>query len=490
MFELTPLDQAIIVIYLGGVLGIGLWAGRKVRDLEEYAVAGRSYNAPIIAATLSASFIGGGFTMGNAEKVFIVGMVNVAALWGFSLKELLVARFIAPRAGRFPTAISVGDVMEVDYGRTGKIVTGLFSVLLCAGILGAQIGGMGYLFNLFLGLPVPTGILIGMGIILLYDTIGGMRAVVATDVMQFVMLSIGMPLALILGVASIGGIDAVAARIPEGHLSFFGNITPVRFCSLFLTFLLGETLVPPYVRRLFISKDVGSLCRGTLWSGLYSIPFFAITGALGLVALALKPTLNPNLSIPYVVESVLPIGLRGLVIAGIIAVVMSSADSFLNSASVAFVNDIINPLRRERLSERKGLLYARLATLVTGSLAIVFAIRIRSLLDILIYAYNFWSPIILVPLAATLLGVKTSPRAFFAGAAAGIFGVFAWNGLLDAPGGFDGLLVGVFANFVAFGTVNRLTGTSRPAGADLPGRPYPRAVAVPESDPPSGGEDQ
>jgi SSS family solute:Na+ symporter len=187
---------------------------------------------------------------------------------------------------------------------------------------------------------------------------------------------------------------------------------------------------------------------------VFSIPFFAISGCLGLVALALNPQIDPNQAIPYVVQSALPIGLRGLVIAGIIAVVMSSADSFLNSASVAFVNDIVNPLRKEKLSEQRGLLWARLATLVTGGLAIVFAIRIQSLLDILIYAYNFWSPIILVPLAATLLGYHSSKRAFIAGASAGLVGVYVWNVLLDSPGGFDGLLVGVFANLAVFSTVN------------------------------------
>lgn len=456
MLELNFIDQATILVYLGCVLGLGLWAGRRVNDLEEYAVAGRNYTAPIIAATLSASFIGGGFTMGNAEKVFTIGIVNVVVLWGFSLKEILVARYIAPKSGRFPKAISVGDVMEVDYGKIGKIITGVFSVLLCAGILGAQIGGMGYLFNLFLGISVPKGIMIGMGIIIVYDTIGGMRAVVATDVLQFCMLAIGMPLVLFLGIYSLGGIGEVINQVPDGHLDFFSNITPIKFCSLFLTFLLGETLVPPYVRRLFISKDIKAICRGTLWSGLFSIPFFAISGGIGLVALVLKPDLNPNLSIPFVVDSVLPIGLRGLVIAGIIAVVMSSADSFLNSASVAFVNDIVNPLRKQKLSERKGLLWARLATLITGTLATVIATRITSLLDILLFAYNFWSPIILVPLAATLLGFRSTPLAFMAGATAGIVSVFGWNQLLGAPGGFDGLLVGVFANFLVFNLINRL----------------------------------
>lgn len=457
MTALHLTDQIIILIYLTCVLGLGLWAGRRVRDLEDYAVADRGYSALVIAMTLSASFIGGGFTMGNAEKVFSLGIINILVLWGFSLKEVLVAGFIGPRMGRFPDAISVGDVMEVNYGKVGKVITGIFSVLLCAGILGAQVGGMGYLFNLFLGLPVPTGIVLGMGIVIIYDTLGGMRSVVATDVLQFCVLAVGIPLALFLGLRQVGGLAALADAVPADRFDLLAHLSPVQILSLFLTFLLGETLVPPYVRRLFISRHTRAICRGTLWSGLFSVPFFAIAGGIGLLALALNPQLNPNLALPYVVETVLPVGVRGLVVAGIIAVVMSSADSFLNSASVAFVNDIVNPLRRTPLSPGRGLLFARLATLITGSISIIFAIRIKSLIDILIYAYNFWSPIILVPLAATLLGIRAGRAAFCAGAAAGLAGVFVWNRLLAMPGGFDGLLIGVFANLLVFGITARLS---------------------------------
>lgn len=114
--DLVSIDNIIILLYLLGVMTIGLWAGRNVKNLAEYSVAGRSYPAIIVFATLSASFIGGGFTLGNAEKVFTIGVVNIVALWGFSLKEILVAKFIAPRLHHFPDAISVGDVMEKDYG--------------------------------------------------------------------------------------------------------------------------------------------------------------------------------------------------------------------------------------------------------------------------------------------------------------------------------------------------------------------------------------
>ena len=123
------IDGIIILIYLALVLAIGLLAGRGIRNLSHFSVAGRSFSSVVVFATLSASFIGGGFTLGNAEKVFTWGIVNVFALWGFSLKEILVATLIAPRMDTFSQAISVGDIMEYAYGKTAKLVTGCFAVI-------------------------------------------------------------------------------------------------------------------------------------------------------------------------------------------------------------------------------------------------------------------------------------------------------------------------------------------------------------------------
>jgi SSS family solute:Na+ symporter len=213
------MENVIIFVYLLVVLGVGVLAGRNITNLREYAVAGKSYGTLIIFATLSASFIGGGFSMGNAERVFLVGITNIVALWGFSLKELLVARYIAPRMGQYPDAISVGDIMEIHYGTVAKIFAGIFGFILCAGILGAQVGAMGYVFNLFLGIDRIWGIMLGCGIVIIYATIGGMNSVIWTDVVQFVILAIGMPLTLYFGIHYAGGIAAVSAAIPANHLS-------------------------------------------------------------------------------------------------------------------------------------------------------------------------------------------------------------------------------------------------------------------------------
>ncbi|MHC4742877.1 MAG: sodium:solute symporter family protein [Planctomycetota bacterium] len=452
-------DHVIVVLYLAVILFVGVWSGRGMKNLKDFSVSHRSYGSLIIFATLSASFIGGGFSTGNAAKVFTFGIANIVALWGFSLKEILVARFIAPLMGNFPEAISAGDIMARGYGRVARVITGIFSIILCAGIVGAQVKAMGFIFNVFLGIKPIWGILIGCGIVIAYSTAGGMRAVILTDVLQFCVLAVGIPAALIFGIVKCGGFSAIKAAVPPSHFAIPpAEMKTLGFISLFLTFLLGETLVPPYVQRLCIGKDAGHTARGTMLSGIFSIPFFAITGAIGLVALTLSPDLEADQAMPHVISEALPLGVRGIVIAGVISIVMSSADSFLNAASASCINDLVNPLRRTRLSDRNGLLLAKLTNCVVGVLAVVFAVKIRGVLDILIYTYNFWAPVILVPLAAVLLGVRATRAAFLAGILAGAGGTLIWEIVLESPRNIHGLVIGAACNFIAFALTNKLFG--------------------------------
>ena len=456
------IDYTVICVYLLGILGLGIWAGKGIRDLAEYSVVRRQYSSLVIFATLSASFIGGGFSFGNSSKVFLFGVGSIVALWGFSLKSLLVGTFIAPRMHEFSGCISVGDIMRTRYGRTGQVLSGILGVMVCAGITGAQVGAMGIVFHQFMGMDKSLGILIGCGIVIAYTTLGGMRAIVLTDVIQFIVLSIALPLALFLGIRQLGGIDALVQAVPPAHLTILGGQkSALALGSLFLSFLIGETLVPPYVQRLLIGKNSRETAEGTILSGLFSIPFFAVTGCIGLVALAMNPGLESNLSMPYVIKEVLPVGLRGIAVAGIISIVMSSADSFLNAASVTLINDVVAPLRKEKMSKRNGLLVARLTTLAVGIASVAFAMKIDNILDILLFAYNFWAPVMLVPLAAVLLGVKATQRTFAIGSISGVAALLIWRVILHDPWGIEGLVIGVAANLVAFSAIHRVDRLTR-----------------------------
>lgn len=134
--------------------------------------------------------------------------------------------------------------------------------------------------------------------------------------------------------------------------------------------------------------------------------------------------ISSNLAMPTVIAKVLPIGLKGLACASIISVVMSSADSFLNAASVCFIEDIVKPLsekRQKELSVKTYLLLTKCISFFIGCGAIFVALMIPNVLDILKFAYNFWAPVMLVPLIFVLMEKEVSLRAFWYAALTGIF---------------------------------------------------------------------
>jgi SSS family solute:Na+ symporter len=448
------IDQTVVFLYLLLTLGVGLWAGRKVKNLSDYVVGGTGYRAFAIFATLTASFIGGGFTMGLAEKTFLSGLAFVVAMWGFSLKEVMIAKWIAPRMVHFQKAISVGEIMGQLYGRQTQLLTGVASVIVCAGILGAQVSACGYILGMFTDIDHLSGSLLAASIVVVYAAIGGLKSVVAVDILHFSVLAVALPIVFVLGLWNVGGWDALMTSVPDTYLHPVAAMGWGPLIILFLSFFFGETLCPPYMQRLLIGRSVNETIRGTMWSALLSFALFAVVGCIGLIAWKINPALNPNLALPHVISTVMPVGLRGLAIAGMLAVVMSSADAFLNAAAIAFVHDIVRPLSKN-LSETKALNISRGATVVIGAGAIAFALSIESILDILLYTYQFWTPCILVPLVAGLMGLRTRPLAFYASAFAGIAGVLFWNVALGSlsivTGAIEGALLGICLSAVTFG---------------------------------------
>ncbi|ODN41651.1 hypothetical protein BGC07_15430 [Piscirickettsia litoralis] len=446
------MDLSILVLFLLANLIIGFYSSKNINSFSEYAVWKRSFSSFAICATLSASFIGGGYIMGNASKVYHIGMIYSFGLLGFSLKEILVALFIAPRMHKYNDCHSVGDMVGKHYGRLSKVITGIFSVLICTGILGAQVSAMGALFTMFFHINELLGTLIGFGVILIYASLGGMRGVVYTDILQFFVLIIGIPLILIFGLHYIGGWEAIINTVPTAHINPLSQHNGIWILlGLMLTFIFGEILVPPYAQRLFMAKSTKQTRRATFSAGVISVPVFLIAGVIGLIAYVMNSTLDPNLAIPYVIEKAMPVGVRGVVIAGLLAVIMSSAAGFLNAAAIACTNDILPSMfEMQKISHKSSLLIARIVSFIVGIGSIVFALSIKNILDILIYAYNMWSPIILIPLLGAIFGLKVNKYHFYISAAVGLMATLIWSFNFHNIFHITSNVIGVFVSFIAF----------------------------------------
>ena len=443
------LDIFIVIVYLAILVAMGFLGGKSVENAGDFTASGKRYGAPVIFASLAASYIGGGYSSGNAAEAFSSGLGMTIALFGFSIATIFTGKYLVPGISRFEGAASTGEIIARSYGKTAGVVTGFFAFFCCAGVVGAQMEAMGVVFHSLLSIPPAAGILLGCGIVLLYSTAGGLQSVIAADMVQFILLAVGMPLLLILSLHRAGGIGAVIQATPSSFFDPLNGTTLPGFLSLALTMTFGEMLVPPYTQRLLIGKNHRSTAKGTVASGLFSIPFFIITGLIGLTARALQVTEQPAEAMPQLILQVLPTGIRGVVMAAMVSIMLSAADGFLNGAAVSLVRDVVRPLC-PTLSDKKELRYLRATNFLTGLTAVLVALFIPNIFRILILAYSCWSPVIVIPLAAALLGVKSDRRAFFKALVAGLITTLVWDHLLKQPATVTGTTVGIFANFLVF----------------------------------------
>lgn len=443
------LDVLLVAAYLVVLLVIGLRGGRRVKDAADFTAAGGRYGTAVIFATLAASYVGGGFSSGNAAEAYSHGIGSTLALLGFSVAMIAIGRFLVPGVARFRDISTVGGILERDYGAGARVLTGLFSFLSCTGVVAAQMEAMGLTFRTLLGVSETAGILLGFGIVMVYTTFGGMQSVIAADMVQFTLLAIGMPLLLWGGLREAGGVGAVLSALPSEYYNPLNGTTLLGFLSLCLSLAVGEALAPPYTQRLLLGRTPAITARATVWSGVFSIPFFAVTGLIGLTAFVLDPMADAATAMPRMILSVLPIGLRGLVMAAMVSIILSAADGFLNGAAIGLVCDAVLPLQ-PATSPALQLKLLRYVNLLTGAAAVAMAFWLPGIFDILLVAYSFWCPILLVPLAVAFRGKRVSRRVFYAAVLAGLLVSLLWNVALSRPFGVDGGVVGLLANAAVF----------------------------------------
>ena len=460
---MTPLDWILLAGYFALLILIGVQTMRRVKNPDDFAVAGNRVVWPVLFGSLAAAFLGGGASIGIAGATMRDGYVYMFAFCAFGIQTVLVGWFIAPRLKNYVGAHTLGDVMHEHYGKPARVVTGVLSLALCSGILGAQALAIGTVVNATLEVPTVPAVLIGMGIVVLYSSFGGAWAVIQTDMLQFVFLGVFLPVALLIGLDAVGGPSSLIDQVPAAHLTVLGDYTPLQFLTLFCALLLGETLVPPYAQRAFSTPDGRHARIGYTMAGFFSFAFYFISASLGLIALVLYPNIETDEALPTVVVNLMPIGVLGLVIAALLAVVMSTASSYLNSTAVVLTKDIYQPLKTSPISSARKLTIERATSVIVGAAATIFALSVPTIVDALLYSYTLWAPTIIVPLfAAVLFGIRSAPAAL-SGIAAGAIVTAVWQWVLPAPFGLDdGLIPGVLANLIVFTVVATVTANRYP----------------------------
>lgn len=471
--QLSTIDLILVGVYFLVMLFIGFQTARRISTPDDFAVAGRRLTWPVVFATMAATFLGGGATMGRAGQSYEIGYAFMFAAIAFPFQTMLVGWFIAPRLNAYRKSETIGDIFELHSGRLARLLVGILGLGVSIGILGAQALALGTIFKVVFGMDPTLGIIIGMVVVLLYSTAGGMWADVQTDVIQFIMLGIFLPVALLIGVFTAGGPSDFVARIPDTHLELFSAFGFWEFLAIFVAFALGEALIPPYVQRAFGATDPKTARKGYAFAGAFGLIFYFVSASLGVLAFVMYPNIAADDAIPAVVTELLPVGAAGLVAASLVAVIMSTADSLLNSAAVVFSKDIVKGFLVPNIKPRQLLWTERASNFGIGLGALLFALNAESIVDALLLTYGFWAPTVVVPLVAVVVTKQRAPVAVVAAMIAGAVSSAIWTFGLGTPADINAVIIGLPINIIVLIATyalvdaprNRRTGTEKVVAA-------------------------
>ncbi len=406
------LDMFVLILYAGGMLMLG-WVGmRRSKNHEDFLVAGRNLGPTMYMGTMAATVLGGASTIGTVRLGYVHGIsgfwlcaaigMGIIGLNLFLAKPLLKLRIF-----------TVTQVLERRYNPITRQVSAviMFAYAVMIGVVSTL--GISTVMQVFFDLPFWLAVILSGGLVVAYSTIGGMWALTLTDMVQFVIKTVGLMFLLLpISMHRVGGWDELVAKLPSTAFSFstIGYDTVVTYI---LIYTFGVLIGQDIWQRVFTARSPNVAKYAGSVAGVYCVIYGLITALIGMCARVLLPDLEDvNNAFAAVIQVALPDGIRSLVITAAVAAMMSTASAGLLAASSTLTEDL---LPRFRGGKTSGLFVNRVCTLLTGILVLIVALAVDDVLAALTLAYNLLVGGMLIPLIgaifwkrATAAGATTS----------------------------------------------------------------------------------
>ena len=419
-----------IIIYMLAMLFIGWFSSRKVAGMSDFLVAGRRLPLWMATATLLATWFGAGSSMGVAATVYADGISGVIAdPFGASLSLILAGMFIVGML-RKKGCMTVTDIIERRFGKAAGIYASLWMIPVYVGWLGAQLLGLGTSLNLLTGISVIKGTLIGAAVVLLYTCAGGMWAVTLTDVVQVGIMILGLIVLLPGSVALAGGSEVLMENLSAADTllppkdAVFNDYT--YYIGSWMIMGLGCMVGQDLVQRSLASKNAKVAVASSVISGFLYILIAFIPIVIGIAARIILPkygitgdVMGENLEnqvLPRIAIMVLgksyPLFLT-VFIAALTAAIMSSADSSLLAGASLLCNNIISPLC-PGIRDKWLLHCTRITTVLLTVIALVLAIWVKSIYNLMINSWISQLVVIFIPVLMALYVPKATKNCAWA----------------------------------------------------------------------------
>src|ERR1700733_10413503 len=448
---MAKLDLLIVVAYMVGILAAGFWARRKATTQDEFLVAGRSVGPWLYTGTLAAVILGGASTVGGVKLGYQYGISGLWFVFMFGLGIFVLSLVLVERILGLDL-YTVPELLERRYRPSARISGGVIMAAYDLMVAVTATIAVGSLTEVIIGIPKTPAILLSSAVMVAYSVMGGMWSLTLTDILQVIIKTVGIFFVLLPGaIIHAGGWSGMHAKLPAQFFSPV-NIGWPKILSFFLLYFFGIIIGQDVWQRVFTARSVKVARNGGIGVGLYCL-IYALAGALIGAAgrVFLPPLADGDLAFAEIVNAVLPVGLRGLVLAAALAAIMSTASACLLAAATVLLEDVY--LRLRGTSSTGSIAQSRGVTLALGLVMTAASCAMHDVITALTVAYDLLVGGLLVP----IIGAMIWPRGTTAGALASIALGSALVVLFLVLDGLDSdlpIYVGLAGSFIAYVAVS------------------------------------
>jgi len=450
------LDLTIILLYLLLMLYLGYRGWRMSRTSEDYLLAGRRLGYFMYTGCLAAVVLGGASTVGGSKLGYEYGISGMWMVFMIGLGIMALGLFLTTRLSGL-RILSISELLELRFNRHARLMSALIMAVYAALIAVIQVIAIGTILSAMVGWTITTGMLVGGLVVVGYTFLGGMWSVSLTDFIQFALMTLAIFfLILPAGIIGSGGWNELAGKLPASHLAF-DTIGYDTIFAYFLLFCLGLIISQDVWQRVFTARDARVARRGTIIAGAYCILYSVATAVIGMVAAVRFPGLeDPQMAFATVAVELLPAGVSGLVLAGSMSALMSTASGPLLASSTLIASDIYRRFIDRDLSDRKFLWIIRCVTAATGLVVILCALVIQDVIKVLDIAYTLLTGSIFLPVLAAFFWKRANAPGTLASMClsclAAISAMIVWGAGSTPP-----IMIGLATSLATLPTVSLLT---------------------------------
>jgi SSS family solute:Na+ symporter len=390
--SIVSTEGIIVIAYLIGIFGVGIYGARRTKSFRDYFSTSNRLGLAILAGTVLATQWGGVTLLGIAgfayQHLWMGVWYSLGAVIRFMFWALLMGIVL-----RKINAFSISEWFGLRFDSKNGLVMTILNLIVSVGLLGAQFVAFGTVVTVFFDVPLQQSIILGAAAVIIYTIVGGMWGVAYTDFIQIVisgLAAVGMVLFLNFTQGGFGTLR-VSGAFPDQYfnamnVTSLGDVTAGWLFFLTLIFLwAADMFLNHNMQRMVSARNLRIAYWAPIFGGMSYLLVAYISPAIGAYARVVLGTglENPDFAFPLLAQELLPPWLAGLVAAALLAVVMSSGDSYLLGPSTLAANDLYRAYR-PNASEKRVLLAARGITLVYGAIALFSALFFQTIIGLIL----------------------------------------------------------------------------------------------------------